>query len=146
MNKYFPTITLTFDKSVIDGCSKKRPDVLLDMGDYVMIIEIDENQHRTYDCSCDNKRLMEIFKDCGNRPLVMIRFNPDQYYNRNGESVSSCWGLTKDKGLCVIKDNKKKEWANRLETLANAIKLQMNMKERKEIDVVHLFYDENLKK
>lgn len=86
---------------------------------------------------------MELFQDCGSRPLAMIRFNPDQYYNNTGKSVASCWGYTESKGLCVIKKNKQKEWNERLSTLKEAINLQINLKARKEIDVVHLFYDEN---
>jgi hypothetical protein len=52
----FPEITWISDKTVKDGCSRKRPDLLLDLGYQVLIVEIDENQHRDYDCSCENKR------------------------------------------------------------------------------------------
>ncbi len=48
------------DKKIQDGCSKRRPDILCDLGYQVLIIEIDENQHIDYDCSCENKRIMEI--------------------------------------------------------------------------------------
>lgn len=53
----FPDFTWIQDKKVQDGCSSKRPDLLLDLGYQVIIIEIDENQHTDYDCSCENKRL-----------------------------------------------------------------------------------------
>ena len=36
------------------------------------------------DCSCENKRIMEISQDLGHRPIVFIRFNPDEY-NKNGK-------------------------------------------------------------
>ena len=137
----FPDYDFKFDKIIQDGCSKRRPDILLDMGEYNIIVEIDENQHQKYDCSCENKRLMEIFQDCGSRPLVMIRFNPDQYYINN-KSIPSCWTTTEDRGLCIIKSTKKKEWDTRLQSLKEAIKLQIDFTgERKEIDVIHLFYD-----
>jgi hypothetical protein len=85
---------------------------------------------------------MTLFHDTGNRPLVMIRFNPDQYYDNKNKSISSCWSYTQERGLCRVKDNKKKEWNMRLETLKNAIQLQINYNgERKEIDIMHLFYD-----
>lgn len=67
------------DKTVMDGCSKCRPDLLLDLGYQVIIIEIDENQHRSYDCSCETKRIMELSRERGHRPIVFIRFNPDEY-------------------------------------------------------------------
>jgi hypothetical protein len=33
------------------------------MGSHIIIVEIDENKHTDYDCSCENKRLMELSKD-----------------------------------------------------------------------------------
>ena len=43
------------------------------------MVEVDENQHNNYDCSCENKRLMELAQDLGHRSMVVIRFNPDAY-------------------------------------------------------------------
>jgi len=142
MRAEFPDYTLVFDKRVEGGCSARRPDILLDMGDYVIVIEVDENQHQSYDCTCENKRIMQIFQDCGSRPLTMIRFNPDQYYDNQGRSVPSCWEIAKSTGICIVKTKKKDEWANRLASLADTIKLQTQLEEHKDIDVVHLFYDE----
>ena len=104
------------DKKVQDGCSKRRPDLFLDLGFQIIIIEIDENQHNNYDCSCENKRLMEISKDVGHRPIVFIRFNPDDYINKNNENIKSCWKLN-NKGIIQIQKNKLEEWNNRLEIL-----------------------------
>jgi hypothetical protein len=58
------------DKIVQDGCSRRRPDLLLDLGYQVLIIEVDENQHIDYDCSCENKRIMELSQDIGHRSIV----------------------------------------------------------------------------
>ena len=77
-------INMIFDKAVDGGCSKKRPDVLIDLLLYSIIIECDENQHKNYEC--ENKRTMQLFEDLGNRPLVFIRFNPDDYIN-NGVKI-----------------------------------------------------------
>jgi hypothetical protein len=41
----FPQYTWITDKRVQDGCSRRRPDLLLDLGDQVLIIEVDENKH-----------------------------------------------------------------------------------------------------
>jgi hypothetical protein len=111
------------------------------MGEYVVVTEIDENQHQAYDCSCENKRLMELFQDAGNRPLVMIRFNPDQYYDQHENSVASCWGYTETQGLCAIKKNKVAEWAARLATLKTTLDLVFSQGPTKEVDVIHLYYD-----
>ena len=141
LRETYPDLDLVFDRSVIGGCSNKRPDVFLDMGDSVLVVEIDENQHSAYECSCENRRLMQLFEDAGSRPLHMIRFNPDQYYDQNQKSVPSCWGITKERGLMVVKDAKKKEWEHRLDTLKNTINIVMDITEHKEISVTHLFYD-----
>lgn len=132
------------DKVVQDGCSKKRPDLLLDIGYQVIIVEVDENQHRKYDCSCENKRIMEISKDLGHRPIVFIRFNPDDYYNENNEKVKSCWSITKITGLMKIE--KPKEWKQRLECLSEQIQFWTGNENStdKTIEIVELFYDKNL--
>jgi hypothetical protein len=75
----FPDLSWITDKRVEDGCSRRRPDLLLDMGSHLLIIEIDEHKHEGYDCSCENKRLMEISLDLQHRPIVFVRFNPDSY-------------------------------------------------------------------
>ena len=49
---------------------------------------------------------MELFQDLGNKPLVMIRFNPDEYLNDKNEMVKSCW--INRSGLMAINNNKKK--------------------------------------
>lgn len=71
LRKKFPNFTWVNDKSVKDGCSLKRPDLLLDLGSHVIIVEVDENNHNRYDCSCENKRIMQISKDVGHRPIVL---------------------------------------------------------------------------
>ena len=87
----FPELTLVTDKKVQGGCSRKRPDILLDLGYQIIIVEIDENQHIDYDCSCENKRMMELSQDLGHRPIIFIRFNPDDYLIKN-KNITSCWG------------------------------------------------------
>lgn len=141
VSETYSNLSLVFDKPVEGGCSNKRPDIFIDMCAYVIVIEIDENQHSAYDCSCENKRLMQLFLDAGSRPLHMIRFNPDQYYDDRQKSIPSCWGMTKERGLLVVKDAKKIEWIQRLDALKSAIDLVMSMCEHKEISVKHLFYD-----
>ena len=42
----FPGFSWVCDKRVVDGCSKRRPDLLLDMGTHIIIIEVDENNSR----------------------------------------------------------------------------------------------------
>jgi hypothetical protein len=129
------------DKRIVDGCSKRRPDLLLDMGSHVIIIEIDKNQHVNYDCSCENKRLMELSQDVGHRPIVFIRFNPDDYIDSNSKKIKSCWIPNKSNGLLYIPKIKETEWSNRLTILKNHIQYWINNKTEKTIEIIQLFYN-----
>ena len=137
----YPTLTWIADKIINDGCSKRRPDLLLDLGYQIVIVEVDENKHTDYDCSCENKRIMELSQDLGHRPIVFIRFNPDDY-NKNGTTITSCWGRDK-KGICVVKKTKKNEWMQRLSSLEEQINYWINPvnKTDKTVETIQLFYD-----
>jgi hypothetical protein len=141
IKKTYLDLSWISDKTIKDGCSKRRPDLLLDLGYQIIIIEIDENQHIDYDCSCENKRIMELSKDVGHRPIIFIRFNPDDYISEN-KKISSCWGLNK-KGLCIIKKSKNDEWKDRLNTLKEQIDYWINKcnKTNKIVEVIQLFYN-----
>ena len=135
----FIEMSWRWDVRVQDGCSGKRPDLVCDMGSHVLIIEIDENQHQQYDCSCENKRLMEISQDFGHRKIVFIRFNPDSYYTE-AEKVASCWEPNK-LGLLVVPKNKTKEWNERLRRLAETVEYWRDNVTDKTVEVIELFYD-----
>ena len=139
----FNELTWTADKKIQDGCSRRRPDLLLDLGYQIIIIEIDENQHTAYDCSCENKRIMEISQDLGHRPVIFIRFNPDEYMKSN-EKITSCWGINQ-KGFCTVKKSKKNEWNERLETLQKQVEYWIipENKTNKTIEIIQLYYDMN---
>ena len=137
----FPNLNWIADKIILCGSSKRRPDLLLDLFYQIVIIEVDENQHIDYDCSCQNKRIMELSQDLGHRPIVFIRFNPDDY-DKNGITISSCWGKN-EKGICVVKKSKKDEWVQRLNTLEEHINYWINPINTtdKTIETIQLFYD-----
>lgn len=58
-------------------CSKERPDFLWDCGGWYVILEVDEDQHRTYPKSCENIRMFNIHQSLGGPPVWFIRYNPD---------------------------------------------------------------------
>jgi nitrite reductase/ring-hydroxylating ferredoxin subunit len=121
------------------GCSKRRPDLLLELIDQVIIVEIDENQHIEYDCSCENKRMMELSQDLAHRPIVFIRFNPDEY-QKGDTTITSCWGTTQ-KGLCIVKKSKQAEWVERLNALGETIEYWLTHRTDKTVEIIPLFYD-----
>jgi hypothetical protein len=141
----FPNIdiNMVFDKEIEGGCSKKRPDVLIDLLLYSIIIECDEGQHKNYEC--ENKRTMQLFEDLGNRPLILIRFNPDSYIENN-KKIEGCFVP-----LITIEDIHKKkfyelnekEWKRRVDILEEVIRGKMSDDDipEKEVEEIKLFYD-----
>jgi len=141
IKEQFLDFTWITDKRTLDGCSKRRPDLLLDLGYQVIIIEIDENQHDRYEEICENKRIMELSQDLQFRPIIFIRFNPDDYTIHN-KKITSCWAPN-GKGILCIKKSKQKEWNERLEILKKEIEYWLNPTNisDKTIHTIKLFYD-----
>jgi hypothetical protein len=135
----FPNFTWVLDKQIQDGCSRRRPDLLLDMGSHIIIVEVDENAHSSYDCSCENKRLMELSQDLQHRPIIFIRFNPDKYKDQNGNTIKSCWRLNK-LGVITIVKNKENEWNERISKLKQQIQYWIDNRSEKTVEIVELFY------
>lgn len=80
----WPEYTWKYNK-FLNTCAKYRPDLLLDMGTHVVIIEIDEHQHNAENYKdCDLKRSLDILAELA-RPLIMLRINPDKYMSRDGK-------------------------------------------------------------
>lgn len=146
---YFEDVKIIFNKSINDGCSNKRPDILIDLFLFVLIVECDENQHKnkSYTPECENKRMMSLFQDLGYRPIVFIRFNPDSYIDKENR-IKGCF---KD----IIDENKKKyykinyeEWNNRLNIVEKNIRKYINMSKDglypiKDLTIEMLYYDKN---
>ena len=137
----FPQLKWIVDKKVSGGTSARRPDLLVDLGYQVVVIEIDEDQHKIYECICENKRAMEISLDLNHKPVIFIRFNPDGY-TINGKKIPSCWVPNK-MGILTVPQNKKTGWKLRLGALKDQIEYWTNPsnKTSKILEVVHLFYD-----
>lgn len=130
---------ITFDKTV--GSSKKRPDICFKLKscNHVVIIEIDEDCHSTYDVTCENKRICEIYQDLGFKKVVFIRFNPDTYTDESGKKIKSPWNYSKT-GILSIKN--KSDWSRRLEKLKEQVSYWFKTKPKKAITIEHLFFNE----
>ena len=136
LKKDYPDMVL--DKTISDGCSKRRPDGFLECYTHVIIIEIDENQHQNY--SCENKRLMELSLDVDHRPILFIRLNPDAYTKTDGKRVKGCF--TKDSKTGLLKTNKK-EFDLRLDLLKDYLNDNYNKVLTKTIDIIQLYFNED---
>jgi len=141
LKEYYPTVIN--NKTITSACSSgKRPDWYIELLTHTIIIECDEDQHSNY--SCENKRMMQLFTDLGNRPIVFIRFNPDKYT----KNTSSSEGQITQKE-CFYYDEKNKlkvnesEWQERSTVLLQTIKENENIPD-KEITIIKLYYKDTL--
>lgn len=113
------------DRIIANGCSKYRPDAVLDAIFAKIIIEIDENQHKSYSSECETSRMMQIHQDFGGIPIIFIRYNPDSY--KEFEDSKS------------IRANRK-----RLQILYDVINSTLNTVKKEwsiPLSVCYLFYD-----
>jgi hypothetical protein len=79
---------------------------------------------------------MEIFQDCGSRPIVFIRFNPDAY-EEDGIRNAGCFKPT-TKGLSV----NKKEFDERMK-VARYVRFYRTHVPKKEVRTIELYYSKN---
>jgi hypothetical protein len=126
--------------------SGSKPDVLIDMGEWVVVVEVDENQHKqeSYEASCENKRVMQIFDDAGRRPIVFVRFNPDNYVDASGNKVRSPWTddrRIKSGGVPHVSAKNQAHWNARLEALASRIEHAVSVRPIKEVTFEYLYFD-----
>jgi hypothetical protein len=135
----FPSYNWICDKTINKGSSRRRPDMLLELDNQIIIIEIDENQHMYYDCSCQNKRIMELSQDVNFRNIIFIRFNPDAYLDAHGNKIKSCWNVTQT-GMLKVNE---KELHDRLTVLRTQIEYWLLNSSSKMIETIELFYNQN---
>jgi len=135
-----------YDVTVQCSSSGKIPDWFHDCGHYVLNVECDEEQHKREKTSCEEVRLMKLFEDCGSRPFVCIRFNPDKYTD-GGKKVAGCfdWERVKKKDGSVERKMivNEEEFKKRIAVLFDAIDRFLDTGTQKEVELRKLFYDAN---
>jgi hypothetical protein len=67
------------DRRIENGqCFDYRPDFMFDCGTHMVVLEIDENQHKERAELCECVRMVNIFQSFG-MPTKFVRYNPDPY-------------------------------------------------------------------
>jgi hypothetical protein len=86
---------------------------------------------------------MELSQDVEHRPIIFIRFNPDDYINNNNDKQQSCWSTNNRNGVCMVKKTYLQKWQNRLNILKENIEYWTMMCNQtdKTLEVIQLFYD-----
>ena len=110
--------------TMLNGCSKKRPDIYYELDKHCVIVEIDEHQHKSYSEICECARINEIVSPIGGKSVIFIRYNPDKITN-NGKVVEF-------------------SMQDRLDILIEIIKSEL-IKNYDQfcIKIIQLFYDDN---
>ena len=77
--------TFIHDK-MLEGplCGRERPDFQIDCGSHFVYIEVDEHQHQSYACECEQTRMINLVEVRG-IPVRWIRYNPDCYEPIKGQ-------------------------------------------------------------
>ena len=110
----------SYDKVIDYGCSRYRPDIVIDFVSFFLVLEIDERQHSTLDCQCEQGRMVMIQQSFGGASVVFIRYNPDSY-RANGK---------------LYKSSNKREI-----TLLDLIGMVSQAEIKHSLLICHLFYD-----
>jgi hypothetical protein len=71
---------------MLDGgvCGRERPDRVFELGEHIVIVECDEDQHRGRACVCEQTRMVNLAQAYGGTPVAFVRFNPDEYTPARG--------------------------------------------------------------
>lgn len=138
LKEKFPNVKMVFNKTIDNGCSKRRPDVRIECFTHTIVIECDERQHKRESSICEESRLHDIYMDLACRPLLVVRFNPDNY-NDNGAKHPSCFTTTPKTGQLKLN---KTEWNKRVSKLFALISQNIDTPLKQEgLTVIKLFYD-----
>jgi hypothetical protein len=119
-------LTGTSTDRMVEGgvCGKERPDRVYELSDRVIVLEVDEDQHKGRPCECEQTRMVNISQSFGGLPVLWIRFNPDEYKS--------------------AKNAKQKTVQQRLKLLTNVLKHLHNASTSPTafVQVLYLYFDE----
>ena len=149
LKEAFPGRHWILDKGFAKGVLQ-RPDMRLNARHRrIVLVEIDEDSHRSYECAKERAREAVFL---ANAPLgaeiVMLRFNPDHYTDYDGIRHPSCFKFNPTTGTVIVDPKQRKQWAARCADLISAIENYLNPEtevpppeEDRVIFSAELFYD-----
>jgi len=126
----FPDYSWKYNKSITINENIFKPDLFTTINNKTIIIEINEEQHCSYDKNRERIRetqLLNYFDNC-----FFINFNPDGYKNNQKQCIQSCW-----KNGQIVNT---KIWEKRLNILKLNILSWIN-ENNYETKTIKLFYD-----
>jgi len=123
LEQTFPEYRWVFDRSHAVGVLV-RPDAKAVLGKTrLLIVEVDEHSHNTYDCTKEREREAILAKHAPKDAAIhLIRFNPDEYDDPvTGMRVPSCFRYSKVEGLVTVNPERQADWDARLAKLKAVI-------------------------
>ncbi len=116
------------DKSVYIGCdcpSRKRLDFYTVINNTILVIEVDENQHKYYPKDYEELRYNDLYMTFSGK-WIFIRYNPDSFLDSNGKKRNP---ILKTR-LKVLKQE--------IDTQINRIKNETN---KELLEIIYLYYN-----
>ena len=104
-----------------------RPDMYTIINNNILMIEVDENQHKNYDQILEEQRIDTIYKELNKKNMTIIRINPDSYIDSNKIFHNS-----------IIEDNN--EFNLRMNIIIKIINENIKNPQKK-LNINKLFYD-----
>jgi hypothetical protein len=139
----FPDLEIIYN-SIVKGdgcCINYRPDFLIHLNKHSILVECDEFQHNYYKNTCKELTRIPLIQDILNRNLLVIRFNPDNYTDKDGKKIKSPFSIDKKIEMNTIKKSDFTNWNSRLEVLKNIIEDNLEQCPEELIKEIYLFYD-----
>ncbi len=134
--KIIPEKNFMFNKKI----NSARPDIILRLENHIIIIEIDENQHKGYIEECERKRINELYCDLEYKNIILIRFNPDNYIDSFKNKKESCFKLNEN-GKYILDPKQKKQYSKRMKKLTDTILYYIEHITKEPLTTIHLFFD-----
>ena len=91
---------------------------------HCLIVEVDENQHNTYEDSCECARINEIVNGICGKSVIIIRYNPDIIKN-NGKQQH----ISQSDRIDLLVDTIKQELLKQYDTFI--------------VKIIQIFYNDN---
>ena len=105
-----------------------RPDMYTIINNnFLLLIEIDENQHKNYNAKEEEKRIHSIYNELNIKNMLIIRINSDTYKDHYGILHNSI-------------DEDENEFSIRMNIIIHIIHNEIN-KNHENINIIKLFYD-----
>lgn len=92
------------DESLPCAPNRRRPDFTYVLPDRVVVLEVDEQEHRYYNKTCECVRVLELHEQAQGKALFVVRFNPLQrLLPELAEALQECFAAPLPDNLLAVR-------------------------------------------